>query len=523
VAKDKYAFTSYINGAYKLYIATLPDKPVQQKMTEFYGYASKQKSKILFPGLLEKKKEEEEAYPEGWGFQSVFEDYKEEDSGITEAEGQNQYYRKQHKLPDHKSGHEKIQPERAAPNRIAFKLEGLTTKLDNSVLFEGLESYIDGENQLDFMPMGLLIKARTKDLFEDYIFEAGLRIPARLNGTEYFFTFQNNKRLIDRQFSFYRRMSTENLVDGIINSPRIRQRTLLAQYRLKYPFDVYTSIRATIGLRQDNQFLLSRDNPTLNAEKFDAKRLNVKLEYVFDNSVDVGLNIKHGSRYKVYAELINGFNLQLIDGFDFDFSNSFTTVFGFDARHYIPIGKHGVFAIRSAGATSVGPNKVLYYIGGVEQDLLRNFNPDTPVPPKEFTFRAPAPNLRGFDTNVRNGSTFLLANSEVRLPIFKMLGAENMRLSILRNLQLVTFFDVGLAWHGASPYSDDNPINTVTISNPPIVEVTVQYFRDPLILSYGGGIRTSIFGYFLRLDYGWGVETRSVQQPKFHLGLGMDF
>ena len=182
-----------------------------------------------------------------------------------------------------------------------------------------------------------------------------------------------------------------------------------------------------------------------------------------------------------------------------------------------------MFALRSAGATSVGPNKVLYYIGGIEQDLLRNFDIDTPIPPKDFTFRAPAPNLRGFDTNVRNGSTFLLANSEFRLPILKMLGAENVRLSILRNLQLVSFFDVGLAWHGPSPYSEDNPINTVTIENPPIVEVTVQYFRDPLIMSYGAGLRTSLFGYFIRLDYGWGVETRAIQSPKLHLALGTDF
>jgi len=522
VAKNQYAFTCYFNGSYNLYITTLPNKPIDQKLTGFYGYASKQKSKILFPSIEDKK--EEEKHPEDWGFQSKYEDYTEKQAVLLEQEESlSNVYLKQHDLPDHRTGLEKIQPERSAPSRLTFSHEGISTRLDNSVLFEGLESYIDGENQLDFTAMGLLLKTRTKDLFEDYIFEGGVRIPARFNGTEYFVTFNNNKKLIDRQFSLYRKVTTENLVDGLINSPRIRQRTLLAQYRLKYPFDVYRSLRATVGLRNDKQFFLSRDNPTLNAENFDGQRFNLKLEYVFDNSINVGLNIKHGSRYKIYAELINGFDLKVTDGFEFDPSTSFTTVFGFDARHYIPLGKHGVFALRSAGATSVGPNKVLYYIGGIEQDLLRNFDMDTPIPPKDFTFRAPAPNLRGFDTNVRNGSTFLLANSEFRLPIFKMLGAENVRLSILRNLQLVSFFDIGLAWHGPSPYSEDNPINTVTIENPPIVEVTVQYFRDPLIMSYGAGLRTSLFGYFIRLDYGWGVETRAIQSPKLHLALGTDF
>jgi hypothetical protein len=519
--KSKYAFTSYVDGAYKLYITELPDKPVDQKSTGFYGYAAKQKSKILFPVIEET--EQKETYPDDWGFQSVYRDYKEDVIDIEATPESSELFSKQHKLPDHTTGLEKIQPERSAPSRLTFNHEGISTRLDNSVLFEGLESYIDGENELDFNAMGLLIKARTKDLFEDYIFEGGLRIPARFNGTEYFFSFMNNKKRIDRQFTVYRKAATENLVEGLINSPRVKQRTLMGQYRLKYPFDVYRSVRATASVRQDKQFLLSRDNPTLNAETFNGNRLSLKLEYVFDNSIDVGINVKHGTRYKVYTEIINGFDLKITDGFDFDPSTSFTTVLGFDARHYIPIGKHGVFALRSAGATSIGPDKVLYYIGGVEQDLLRNFNPDTPLPPKDFIFRAPAPNLRGFDTNVRNGSTFVLANTEIRLPVFKMLGAENIRLSLLRNLQLVTFFDAGLAWHGTSPFSDENPINTITVSNPPIVEVTVEYFRDPLILSYGAGIRTSLFGYFIRLDYGWGIETRAIQTPKFHLGLGTDF
>jgi hypothetical protein len=43
------------------------------------------------------------------------------------------------------------------------------------------------------------------------------------------------------------------------------------------------------------------------------------------------------------------------------------------------------------------------------------------------------------------------------------------------------------------------------------------------VMSYGVGARILLFGYMLRADYGWGVETRQIQSPTFHVALGTDF
>jgi hypothetical protein len=51
----------------------------------------------------------------------------------------------------------------------------------------------------------------------------------------------------------------------------------------------------------------------------------------------------------------------------------------------------------------------------------------------------------------------------------------------------------------------------------------VNYFRDPVIFGYGTGIRTLLFGYFIRLDYAWGIETRTIQDPRLFFSMGMDF
>jgi hypothetical protein len=86
---------------------------------------------------------------------------------------------------------------------------------------------------------------------------------------------------------------------------------------------------------------------------------------------------------------------------------------------------------------------------------------------------------------------------------------------------------VGTAWAGSNPFRDDNPLNTETISEGQAgneyVFVTINYFRDPIVAGYGVGARLLLFGYFVRVDYGWGIETRSIQKPRLHIALGFDF
>lgn len=116
-----------------------------------------------------------------------------------------------------------------------------------------------------------------------------------------------------------------------------------------------------------------------------------------------------------------------------------------------------------------------------------------------------------------------MINTEIRMPLFKYLKGKNIKSSFLRNFQLVLFYDAGVAWHGLSPFSDENPLNTQTVSSPPVIEVKVDFFRDPLVMGYGAGLRTKILGYHLKLDYAWGIETRKVNDGIFYFALGTDF
>lgn len=420
----------------------------------------------------------------------------------------------------------RFRPGKITPYRLQFRTDFVTTQLDNSLLFDGLETISANPNGFGYPPPGILLKANFKDLFEDYEFEGGVRVPTSFNGTEYFLTFNNKKQRLDKRFSIYRRNLRES--DEVISFvPRRRElNTVLGQYGVRYPLDIFRSLRATATLRRDRVEQLATERPALEVPSINEQRAGIKLEYVFDNTLDVALNIKNGSRYKIFFEAVKRFDVNTNGGFNVSFNEGFMSVLGLDARHYQRIDKHSILAVRLAGATSFGSEKMLYYLGGVDNWLFPAFSNEIPTPESnDFAFQTLATPMRGFRMNIRNGNSYVVFNAELRAPIFKYFS-KRIKSPFLRNFQLVGFFDMGTAWQGKDPFSTDNPLNTSFFPqdapNPPVI-VKVNYFRDPIVAGYGLGARTTLFGYFVRVDYAWGVETRKVLAPRLYIALGMDF
>ena len=413
---------------------------------------------------------------------------------------------------------------RAIAHRLRFKLDFINTTMDNSLLFTSLDSYA-GTKQYDNPPLGILLKANLKDLFEDYIIEGGARFPTSFNGSEYFLYVDNLKKRLDYRYAFYRKTTTESVTTGPLDIDRTQTVTVIGLYRVSYPFDTYSSLRGTLTLRNDRQIQLATDISNLDKRTTDDQRIGLKAEFVYDNTVAWDINTLHGTRYKVWAEVLKKFDLNVFEpGDKLTFSKGFMTVFGLDARHYEPLDKHSIFAARLFASTSIGSERNLYYLGGVENWLFSSFDNTIPVPSdKNFAYQTIAANMRGFNYNARNGSSVVLVNTELRIPFLRYLSRGKLRSSFLRNLQIVGFVDAGTAWHGRDPFSDENPLNTLTLFNPPTVRVDVKYFRNPVVVGYGAGLRAMLFGYYFKVDYAWGLETKRRLDPKLHLSIGTDF
>ena len=223
----------------------------------------------------------------------------------------------------------------------------------------------------------------------------------------------------------------------------------------------------------------------------------------------------------MFTEIVKSFNVEVFDEFKLDFNQGILGIIGVDARHYQRLDKHSILALRAAGATSFGAERILFRIGGVEDWLLPQVNTMVPQPVGEnFAYRVDMTNVRGFQLNIRNGSSFALVNGELRVPPFRYL-LKNPR-PFLRNIQIVGFADAGTAWSGKSPFTEESPLNTSTYTNGPVT-VKVNFFRDPIVVGYGAGIRAVLFGYFIRVDRGWGIETRAVKPARWYFSLGTDF
>lgn len=151
--------------------------------------------------------------------------------------------------------------------------------------------------------------------------------------------------------------------------------------------------RLRTTLRNDRYFWHALEPTTLAFPAVNEQRLGLRAEYVFDNTLPVAPNILNGMRYNLFTEVLKGFRIQP-DPFSFELNKAFTGLVGVDFRYYIPLWKHSVLAFRFNGVTSFGQERMLFYLGGVDNWILPQFNTDIPVNSSSYGFQTLAANLR---------------------------------------------------------------------------------------------------------------------------------
>jgi hypothetical protein len=172
---------------------------------------------------------------------------------------------------------------------------------------------------------------------------------------------------------------------------------------------------------------------------------------------------------------------------------------------------------------SWGNQKILYYLGGTDSWISPKFNnANQPAPDQTYAYQSLAVNLRGYRQNAANGNNAVVINSEFRLPVFTTLLSRPINNAFLRNFQLVQFVDLGTAWNGA--------YNKLTRPHMSYVDATgsVQVILKsngigPFAGGYGFGARSTLLGYFLRVDAGWPMTGFFNGKPAWYFSLGLDF
>jgi hypothetical protein len=412
---------------------------------------------------------------------------------------------------------------KAQPYRLSFKPDFFSARVDNSVLFQRYQSARFSGGQFMNAPLGGMITVSLNDVLENHRFTGGIRLPVNFSGLAYFLQYENFKSRIDWGGLFLRTETFQNYdvtysdPSGrpVFINPQLGKVSMnLLQGSAHRAFDRIRRLNAHLGVRQDVLDFKSRDTLSLSFSPRESQWWGLsRLEYVFDNSSAPSMNLRQGYRYKFYAEYLQGFN------------NGGQGMYnaGLDFRHYQKVYRNVIFASRIAGAHSGGKQKIRYLMGGVDNWILpRQAGGPGNFSDNEYAFQALATNMRGYEQSARIGNTFAVANLELRVPVLHTVLKRPVQSPILRNLQLVGFLDAGSAWQGLLP-SADRQVETYQLFDPArsiILNLEIPYDYG-LAMGYGAGLRTMLFGYFVRTDFAWNIEGR--RKPILYVSIGTDF
>jgi hypothetical protein len=438
---------------------------------------------------------------------------------------------------------EPFQYSRVRPYKVKFSTDKLVTQLDNNLLMTTYQKFNPQSPSFTNPDLSVMFKLGITDLFEDHKIIGGFRIPVDFNTSEVFLSYYNLKKRLDKSFTFYRRADDQTFTDRVpyydIRIPasagngtgtvQAKVITNYAEIGLTYPLDVLNSIRTTIAFRNEKYNFKAIEDFSLNLPTYSENWVFLRAEFVHDATLPIATNIREGIRFKAFAEFhkeipaeqdtILGdiiLNLPRIN-------DAYLAVWGLDFRYYQKIHRNIIWANRVSYATSVGTRKLIYYLGGVDGWIGPQFNQNTPINTNnDYAFQTLATNMRGFQPNARNGNSYVLINSEVRFPIFSYLLKTPIRSDFVKNFQIVGFADIGTAWEGPNPFDEDNPAFAEEVTQGPVT-VLIKYARNPIIAGYGFGARTTLFGYFIRMDVGWGIDSGERKGPMFQFSLNYDF
>ena len=365
-------------------------------------------------------------------------------------------------------------------------------------------------------PFSGFLKLDLKDPFENYVLTFAFKsdfVPvwgvSLSPNTSIGVSLYDKSSFIKHKYSLYRKssFSIQNIISNlnVINSK--------IQYDLIYPFNPISSLRFETGLRRDEVITLSKEYNSAKQKTAISNNIFFRTSYIYDNVINIEKNIYRGLRFKVFGEIYQGFE-----------KDRQTMInLGLDARYYLRLYKSISLSNRLAYGTSISSQKLIYYIGGTDNELINRFNNEIPISKKQnYGFQTLMTNMRGFEQNIRNGNNFIILNTEIRIPIFNVFSRYPIKFSFIKNFQIIPFFDIGTAWTGISPWSKENEFNSLVIKKENMT-ITIDRQQNPIVFSFGVGFRTLLFGQFIRVDYGTGVNTGEILKSLIHFSIAFDF
>ena len=243
-------------------------------------------------------------------------------------------------------------PERQWNYNTGFASDYFISQLDNRYLSGTYQKFTGGGAIYTNPGLNLFFKIGISDLLEDHRIVGGVRLSSNLSSNEFFISYENLKKRLDKQFVLHR----QSLITFQGNGVGIKVQTHDAKLIFKWPFSDILFIKGTTSIRNDRNVTLSTDVMSLQEPNTFDNWGGFTGEVVFDNTIKKGLNLYNGTRAKLFGEWYR----------QLDQAETNLYVVGLDIRNYLKIHRDIIWANRFATSTSFGDYKLVYYMGGVD-------------------------------------------------------------------------------------------------------------------------------------------------------------
>jgi hypothetical protein len=371
-----------------------------------------------------------------------------------------------------------------------------TAQVNNDYFINRYQPYFNYQGQFKFPEVGGMVQGGLTDLFENHHFKISYRLPAGSEGSDFFIHYSNTAKKVDWGLTYFRKVESlkpdpnRNWVDEFGKPyPNVAKvKTFYYDASLHHPLSYDCSLGLQEAVRIDRTVFLATDRYGLEFNDLKSTWSITTLSGDLNKLKPTVPNLYKGFKGNAAIDVFKGL------------SQGDALVLGSTAHleYNQPLYRYITLVLQAHGGYSVGDKKVLYTLGGVDNnvtpkvDSTVHFSQTAP-----YAFQSIVTPFRGYLQNSSYGNQYLLLNADLYFPIFQTLIPIETALPSLNDLQLGLFYDMANAketW--------ENNLNNAK-----------------WLYSYGLSARTKLAGYPLRFDIAWpGTFSR---KPIWYLSLSL--
>lgn len=370
-------------------------------------------------------------------------------------------------------------PKKSIPYFLQLYSAYFTAKVNNDYFINRYQPYLNYQGQFKFPEPGAMAKGGFTDLFENYHFSIAYRLPAGGNGSDFMVQYTNTKRKKDWSIMWFRKNEqlkpdpNKNWYDpqGRPYPAAANVKTNYFEFNLKIPKDYYLTYSITQAIRYDRTIFLALEKYSLDFDDINSMWSITTFNTTWNKLKPTLPLLYQGYKLKATADLFQGFSQE---------SNTIMAL-KLEAAYNQPLYRYITLAINGQAGISGGNRKILYNMGGVDNNLsIRKdstvqFAQDAP-----YTFQNLVTSLRGYVQNSLYGDRFYLVNADIYFPIFQTIIPIETAYPSINQLQLGLFTDVAGA---KESWNQDSVAKS--------------------IWSYGFTARTQLAGYPISFQLGY--------------------